>query len=140
VTRLIPGGNLVASSTSTVDSAPPGRHSVAAAVKRTAAVTLAAPRGRSRRGGRYRARMSWRPVVLGALVLAACGSEAADDETTTRATAPTTTAAAEGAITPDAAETTVPGPLAFRAPLVGGGTFDGTLFRGPAFVWFWAPY
>ena len=95
----------------------------------------------------------------------ACASESADSgaepapETTVETTvddtevvsgnAPSTeatgTEATSGATTTPAADTTepaavVPEVLAFTAPLVGGGTFDGATTAGkPTVFWFWAP-
>ncbi len=50
---------------------------------------------------------------------------------------PTPTVAAS---VPDAPAAEVPAALAFRAPLVGGGEFDGAAYAGrPVAFWFWAP-
>jgi len=50
---------------------------------------------------------------------------------------PTSTVAASA---PDAPAPEVPAALAFRAPLVGGGEFDGASYAGrPVAFWFWAP-
>ncbi len=50
---------------------------------------------------------------------------------------PASTVEVPGSDTPGA---DVPAALDFRAPLVGGGEFDGTEFAGrPVVFWFWAP-
>lgn len=105
-------------------------------------------------------------LLLFAATATACASESADSgaepapETTVETTvddtevsssnapsteATSTEATSEAATTP-AADTTepaavvVPEVLAFTAPLVGGGTFDGATAAGkPTVFWFWAP-
>ena len=100
-------------------------------------------------------------LLLFAATATACASESADSgaepapETTVETTvddtevsssnAPSTEATSEATTTP-AADTTgpaavvVPEVLAFTAPLVGGGTFDGATAAGkPTVFWFWAP-
>jgi peroxiredoxin len=87
-------------------------------------------------------------VVLAALALAACGGEQPTTET-----APATTtsppsaspapapAMTDGTSPPDRPEGTVPEVLDFTAPLVDGGTFDGSTLAGtPTVLWFWAPW
>ena len=76
-------------------------------------------------------------LALGvAIFLAACGGGGAGRGTgaSTVVTESSIEAAPATAAAPDA-----PSPLAFTAPMVGGATFNGTVFRGAAFVWFWAP-
>ncbi len=90
------------------------------------------------------------------LAAAACGDETAVESAGLATTAPptmaTATTAATGstdpattdpASTPPATETpavAAPEALRFTAPLVGGGTFDGTTVAGkPVAFWFWAP-
>jgi hypothetical protein len=70
-------------------------------------------------------------VLVGALALAAlgglvsCGGEATDSSV------------ANAAIAAD----DTPGPLAFSATAVGGGTIDFAALEGqPTALWFWAPY
>ncbi|TDD69872.1 redoxin domain-containing protein [Jiangella aurantiaca] len=90
--------------------------------------------------------------IAAALLLAACGS--ADDGGTEAAPAPSSTAATPSP-TPSSTATTEPPPasttpspevavpeeLAFVAPTVDGGTFDGASLAGqPAVLWFWAPW
>ncbi|MFZ4811473.1 MAG: hypothetical protein ACOYL9_09030 [Ilumatobacteraceae bacterium] len=56
------------------------------------------------------------------------------------ATEQTATAPASTAPTSSEATTAVPAALAFQAPLVGGGEFDGATYAGrPVAFWFWAP-
>jgi hypothetical protein len=73
----------------------------------------------------------WRVVGVAAVLAVAavaCGSPAA-----TSNPAPSATVQPSGAAA-------VPDLLKFTAPLLGGGTFDGTAFAGkPVAFWFWAP-
>jgi thiol-disulfide isomerase/thioredoxin len=88
--------------------------------------------------------------VLMALAMSACG----DDEQPGAGQAPAATTSPPADMsgtapsmvtpTPDPAESspaTVPGVLDFTAPLVDGGTFDGSTLAGtPTVLWFWAPW
>jgi hypothetical protein len=73
----------------------------------------------------------WRVVGVAAVLAVAavaCGSPTATSTPASSATAQPSGAAA------------VPDLLKFTAPLLGGGTFDGTAFAGkPVAFWFWAP-
>lgn len=88
-------------------------------------------------------------VVLagGALLLGACGgSPAAGPETSTPGPASPAASPSGPGVTGDPA-TSPPGvadgaghaQLAFQAPLVDGGTFDGSV-AGDVVLWFWAPW
>lgn len=98
--------------------------------------------------------------VLAAAALAGCGSDevtVADDasvdapavtavpdvtsgDAATSAPSAPVTAASGSAAPATAAPDTATGPLAFTAPLVGGGTFDGSAYgERPVVLWFWAP-
>lgn len=90
-------------------------------------------------------------VFVAGIALAACGSDATDatvrtgsQPAATAAPAPTTNAGASDSApdsVPDASTAAaVPAALQFRAPLVGGGEFDGNAAAGrPVAFWFWAP-
>ena len=90
--------------------------------------------------------------LVGAIVLAACGSEsdttgapaapapAAEGPTASNA-APAAGATVTEATGPGTPAAAVPDALAFSAPLVGGGTLDlGSLAGKPVVMWFWAPF
>lgn len=98
---------------------------------------------------RTRGRAALALALAAGVTLAACGSDATDATVrtgsqpgpTVASPAPTTTGGASDD-TPDAgtAAAVVPAALQFRAPLVGGGEFDGTAEAGrPVAFWFWAP-
>ena len=98
-------------------------------------------------------------IAVAALVLAGAAAGCSDDPPSADVTpAPTVTpleptpTAATSASTAeepgstvagsvaDAPEVDVPAALDFRAPLVGGGEFDGATYAGrPVAFWFWAP-
>lgn len=90
-----------------------------------------------------------RLVLLAAVLLAGCGAE--DDGGTAAPTStPSVTATPTPTPTPSATPSATPSPtpevevpeeLAFTAPTLGGGTFDGASLAGrPAVLWFWAPW
>jgi hypothetical protein len=75
------------------------------------------------------------PVMVGsmALLVTACGTNGADG---TDASAPVATAGSAETAGTEA----VPAALQFSAPLVGGGSFDGSDYGDrPVAFWFWAP-
>jgi hypothetical protein len=90
-------------------------------------------------------------AIAAGLALAACGSDPTDSAVTIggQATSGTSPAAGtqpaggtqgDGTAASTGAAGGVPTALQFRAPLVGGGEFDGTSAAGkPVAFWFWAP-
>lgn len=84
-------------------------------------------------------------ITASAALLAACGVDPADSAVV-NTTPVSTTAVSTPVSTPvsDPASNGTTGStndaLAFTAPLVGGGTFDGAGYAGaPLALWFWAP-
>lgn len=82
----------------------------------------------------------------GALLLGACGgTPAAGPETPASGPAPTPSPSSPGVTEdpasspPEAADGAGHELLAFEAPLLDGGTFDGAV-SGDVVVWFWAPW
>jgi len=71
------------------------------------------------------------------------GTSGSDTTTTDATVTDTTTESTTGSDDPaptEAPAAVVPEALAFTAPLVGGGTFDGAAVAGkPTVFWFWAP-
>jgi hypothetical protein len=71
-------------------------------------------------------------LVLATLFVGCSDSSNSSDTDSAATTASTGTGTGTG--------TSVPDSLNFRAPLVGGGEFDGAAFAGrPTVFWFWAP-
>ena len=98
--------------------------------------------------------MSSRRVVVAiasaaGLVLSSCGGDSDSATPEAPSTAPAPVAAADVTVPaiaaqteqqPAADEAVTPQLLDFRAPLVGGGTFDAAELAGtPTVFWFWAP-
>jgi hypothetical protein len=97
-----------------------------------------------------------RVIAVAALLFAGAAAGCSDSSSSSTDVAPASTVEPTGSTateqtvgapastvastSPDAPATAVPAALAFQAPLVGGGEFDGAAYAGrPVAFWFWAP-